>query len=214
MRSHRAQNLARRGRQQRNGSGGSCRAVRGKPTGRFGHFDEFWRAEFPNEQGLDQVFTTPSGHSGVTFVASTGDNGNPGEYPAYSPNVLAVGGTSLTLNSQNQITSETGWSGSGGGTSTMEPQPSYQSGVVTQSTTQRTIPDVAFDANPNTGVTIYDSYNGGTSTPWEEIGGTSVAAPSWAALIAIANQGRNVAGLPNLDGAQWNAAGALRLAQH
>ena len=81
-----------------------------------------------------------------------------------------------------------------------EPQPSYQLGFVTQSSTQRTIPDVSLDANPSTGVTIYDSYNGGTSTPWEQIGGTSVSAPCWAALIAIANQGRNVAGLANLDG--------------
>ena len=94
----------------------------------------FGANEFASEIGLDSIFTTPSGHTGVTFVASTGDNGSPGEYPAYSPNVLAVGGTSLTLNSQNQITNETGWSGSGGGISTMETQPSYQSGVVTQST--------------------------------------------------------------------------------
>ena len=47
---------------------------------------------------------------------------------------------------------------------------------------------------------VYDSYNGGTSTPWEEVGGTSVGAPSWSAIIAIANQGANLAGLPNLDG--------------
>ena len=93
--------------------------------------------EFPFEQGLDSNFTTPAGHTGVTFVASTGDNGSPGEYPAYSPNVLAVGGTTLTLNSQNNISSETAWSGSGGGISSEEPQPSYQFGVVTQSTTGR-----------------------------------------------------------------------------
>ena len=66
----------------------------------------FGSTEFSTESGLDQYFTTPSGHTGVTFVASTGDGGSPGEYPAYSPNVLAVGGTSLSLNSQNQITSE------------------------------------------------------------------------------------------------------------
>ena len=160
----------------------------------------FGADEFATEKNLDSLFTTPSGHTGVTFIASTGDGGSPGEYPAYSPNVLAVGGTSLTLNSQNSITNETGWSGSGGGISTIESQPSYQSGVVTQSTTRRTIPDVAFDANPGTGVTIYDSYNNGTSSPWVQIGGTSMSAPSWAAMIAIANQGRSIAGLPNLDG--------------
>ena len=173
----------------------------------------FGAGEFPSEQNNDTDFTTPTGHTGVTFVASTGDGGSPGEYPAYSPNVLAVGGTTLTLNSQNNISSETGWSGSGGGISTMEPQPSYQTGVVTQSTTERAIPDVSFDANPGTGVAVYDSYNGGTSTPWEEVGGTSVAAPCWSALIAIANQGRNVAGLPNLDGRHRHVARPLQLAR-
>ena len=139
-------------------------------------------------RALDPTFTTPAGHAGVTFVAATGDNGSPGGFPAYSPNVLAVGGTTLTLDSSNNISSETGWSGSGGGISQFEPQPSYQQGVVTQSTTQRTIPDVAFDADPNTGVPVYDSFNNGTSTPWEQVGGTSFSCPSWAAIISIADQ--------------------------
>ncbi|HEY5312937.1 MAG TPA: S8 family serine peptidase, partial [Pirellulales bacterium] len=52
-------------------------------------------SEFSSEAQFDSDFVTPAGHSGVTFVASTGDQGAPGEYPAYSPNVLAVGGTSL-----------------------------------------------------------------------------------------------------------------------
>jgi len=51
--------------------------------------------ERPDEAVLDSAFTTPSGHQGVTFLASTGDNGAPGGYPAYSPNVVAVGGTTL-----------------------------------------------------------------------------------------------------------------------
>ncbi|HEY4309282.1 MAG TPA: proprotein convertase P-domain-containing protein [Pirellulales bacterium] len=148
----------------------------------------------------DSLYTTPAGHTPITFIASTGDNGAPGEYPAYSPNVLAVGGTTLTLNSSNNISSETGWSGSGGGISTQQPSVGYQSGVVTQSTVFRTTPDVSFDANPATGASIYDSYNNGTTTPWTRIGGTSFSAPSWAALIAIADQGRATAGLPTLDG--------------
>ena len=121
----------------------------------------------------DDRVTTPAGHTPITFVASTGDKGNPGEYPAYSPNVLAVGGTTLTLNSSNNITAETGWSGSGGGISSQQSQPGYQAGIVTQSTVKRTIPDVSFDANPSTGAAIYDSYNNGTTTPWTRIGGTS-----------------------------------------
>ncbi len=95
--------------------------------------------------------------------------------------------------------SETAWSGSGGGTSQYEPEPAYQEGV--QSTGMRTIPDVAWDADPNTGVAVYDSYDeaqdGGA---WIQIGGTSVAAPSWSGLIAIANQGRVLAGATSLDG--------------
>ncbi len=155
--------------------------------------------ETSNESSFDSDFTTPSGHTGVTFVASTGDDGEPGGYPAYSPNVVATGGTSLSINSVGGYESESGWSGSGGGISRFEPQPSYQNGVVTQSTTNRTIPDVAFDADPSTGVAVYDSYNNGTATPWEILGGTSVAAPTWAGIFAVADQGRVAAGEGTLD---------------
>jgi hypothetical protein len=156
--------------------------------------------EFSGETSFDSYFQTPSGHDGVTFVASSGDSGSPASYPASSPNVVAVGGTTLKLDASNNILSETGWSGSGGGISSVESQPSYQSGVVTQSSTRRATPDVAYDANPNTGFPVYDSYNNGTSAPWSQFGGTSDAAPQWAALIAIADQGRALAGLSSLDG--------------
>ncbi len=147
--------------------------------------------EYATETSSDSNFTTPSGHAGVAFVASTGDSGSPGEWPAMSPNVLAVGGTTLTTSgSSGTYVSETGWSGSGGGISVYESQPSFQKGVVTQSTTQRTIPDVSFDASPNSGVSVYDSYDNGTTDPWETVGGTSLSAPSWAGLVAIVDQGR------------------------
>ncbi len=155
--------------------------------------------ETSTQTQYDSTLTTPSGHQGVTFVASTGDSSAPAGYPAYSPNVVAVGGTSLAINAVGSYQSETGWSGSGGGISTVESQPSYQTGVVTQSTTRRTAPDVAFDANPSTGVSVYDSYNNGTSTPWEILGGTSVAAPCWAGIIAVADQGRVAAGETTMD---------------
>ena len=155
--------------------------------------------EYNGEQAVDSTFTTPSGHQGVTFVAASGDQGSPGYYPAYSPNVLAAGGTTLLLTANNTIQSETAWSGSGGGTSEYEPEPAYQQGF--QSTGMRTIPDVAWDADPNTGVAMYDSYDDTDgSGPWLEIGGTSVAAPSWSGLIAIANQGRSLEGVGSLDG--------------
>ena len=141
----------------------------------------------------------PAGHAGVSFFVSSGDTGAPAEYPAVSPNVVSVGGTSLTLSSGN-YGSESAWSGSGGGLSAYESQPSYQSGFVTQSTTKRGNPDVASKSNLPTGFAAYDSYNNGSSQPWSVFGGTSAAAPQWAALTAIVDQGRALAGLGSLDG--------------
>ncbi len=113
-------------------------------------------AEFSGESSYDSYFTA---HGGVTFVASSGDPGGIVEYPAASANVLAVGGTTLTLNSSGNYGSESGWSDSGGGISQYISQPAYQNGVVTQSTTMRTVPDVAFDADPASGVAVYDSWD-------------------------------------------------------
>ena len=92
--------------------------------------------------------------------------------------------------------------GGGGGISAYESQPSYQSGVVSAfSTTQRTYPDVSADADPNSGVPVYDSYDDGTSTPWNNYnGGTSLSTPLWAGIIAIADEGRAIAGQGSLDG--------------
>ena len=152
--------------------------------------------EFSSETNYDSVFSTPAGHQGVAFIASSGDSGAPASYPAASPNVLAVGGTSLYLNGSS-YGSESGWTGSGGGVSAYETQPSYQNGVVSQTSTQRGSPDVSYDADPNTGFSVYDSY--GTSAPWQQVGGTSAGAPQWAALVAIADQGRALQGLGTLD---------------
>jgi subtilase family serine protease len=161
----------------------------------------FSGAESSSETSFDSLYTTPAGHQGVTFLGSTGDDGAPGGYPAFSPNVVAVGGTTLNIDSAGDYQSESGWSGSGGGISQFEPQPPYQVGTVTQSSTMRTIPDVAFDADPNTGVAVYDSFDNGTATPWIQVGGTSLSCPCWAGIIAIANQDRARVGLSSLDGA-------------
>jgi subtilase family serine protease len=155
--------------------------------------------EFSSEHVFDIDFTTPNGHQGVTFVASTGDAGSPGDYPAYSPNVVAAGGTSLVLNANGSYKNETGWSGSGGGVSAFEARPAYQGAV--QNTGHRTIPDLSSVANPSTGVAVYDSYNGTAASPWEQVGGTSVSAPCLAAIVAIANQGRTASRSTTLDGA-------------
>ncbi|HWY85433.1 MAG TPA: hypothetical protein VNX28_01845, partial [Gemmataceae bacterium] len=154
--------------------------------------------EFSGESVFDSHFT----HANITYLVSSGDTGAPDSYPSSSPNVVSVGGTNLKLDGSNNWSVETGWSGSGGGISAYEPQPSYQSGVVNAwSTTKRTNPDVSYDSDPNTGFPVYDSYDFGTSAPWAQFGGTSDAAPQWAALIAIADQGRNLNGLAPLSGA-------------
>jgi subtilase family serine protease len=156
----------------------------------------------------DPYYTTPSGHQGVTFVAASGDNGAPGGYPngaaggypANSPYVVAVGGTSLLINPDGSYNSEIGWSGSGGDISQYEPEPAYQEGV--QSSGKRTVPDVSFDANEQTGVYVYDTLDyllGNTDTLLVPDGGTSFASPAWAGLIAIANQGRVIEGGTTLN---------------
>jgi aspartate/glutamate racemase len=161
-----------------------------------------WGAgDFSSETAFDSYFTSPANHGGVTFVASSGDNGAPPEFPAVSANVVSIGGTTLQLDSAGNWISETGWSGSGGGVSAYVPQPAYQNGIVTQTTTMRANPDVAYDSDPYTGFPVYDSYNNGITNPWGQWGGTSDAAPQWAALIAIADQGRALVGRGSLDGA-------------
>ena len=152
--------------------------------------------EDPTNLSNNSVFTSTPGHP-VTFLASTGDTAAPGGYPAFSPNVVAVGGTSLFLDANNNYQSESGWSGSGGGTSLYEPKPVYQSALPYP---MRSIPDVAAIADPNTGVPVYSSYDFGASTPWEQVGGTSLACPVWAAFLSIVDQERVAAGDGILDG--------------
>jgi subtilase family serine protease len=155
--------------------------------------------EFSTETTADGRFKTQH----VVFVASSGDSGHGVFYPSASPYVVAVGGTTLNLDSNGVWESETAWScksalscellgGSSGGQSAYEPEPAYQNGV--QSSGKRGVPDVAYDANPSTGVPIYDSGDGG----WVQVGGTSMGSPQWAALFAIANSMRVADGKANL----------------
>lgn len=158
--------------------------------------------EFSSQTDYDPFFTTPSGHQGVTFVAAAGDSGASGgvQWPASSPNVLSVGGTSLfTTDSTGTYSSEASWTGTSGGFSQVEAEPSYQQNV--QNTGVRTTPDVSYDGDPNTGFAVYDSVPDQGFSGWEEVGGTSAGAPQWAALVAIADQGRAAAGSGTLDGA-------------
>ena len=142
--------------------------------------------EFSGETGAraDGVFSTGNGR-GVSFTAASGDSGCGAHYPAASPFVTSVGGTSLTIQSDGTYVSESAWSGSGGGASSFESRPSYQNGF--NGSSQRGIPDVALVADPNTGVTMYDNQVGGFLV----VGGTSVGAPLWAGVVALANSGRS-----------------------
>lgn len=149
---------------------------------------------------MDQSLLTPAGHAGVTFVSAAGDNGAAAGagWPASSPSVLSVGGTNLTLDASGNYGSERSWSDTGGGYSRYEPEPAFQQ--TAQQSGARSMPDVAYDADPDTGFAVYDSIPYQGETGWQEIAGNSAGAPQWAAIVAIADQGRALNGLASLDG--------------
>lgn len=158
-------------------------------------------------QAEQQVFAQARAE-GITVLASSGDYGadviscsgnevaleQGVNLPAADPLVTAVGGTTLNADvNTGQYVGETAWSGDGnialfgatsGGVSTLFPAPDYQNGITGQA--NRAIPDVSFDADPNTGVPIVFSQNGGLYIV--PVGGTSVGSPAWAAIVVLANQ--------------------------
>lgn len=122
--------------------------------------------------------------SGVAFFASAGDEGGAQSYPAESPNVVGVGGTSLQMNN-GVVTSETAWSGSGGGPSSVETRPSYQSVIQSIVGSARGCPDISAVADPYTGVAVFSSFAFGG---WGVVGGTSVACPVCAGITNTRGQ--------------------------
>lgn len=167
-------------------------------------------SEFQGEQQYDS--SAYFGKPGVTFVAASGDTGGASgaQWPASSPNVVSVGGTSLALSAAGGYGSETAWdgnfswfsgaSGSGGGVSTIEAMPSYQASALgTAYASGRVTPDVASDADPGTGLAVYDSYG---ATGWTIVGGTSAGAPVWSAIVANADQARTANHLGSLSSSQ------------
>lgn len=141
-------------------------------------------SEFSDQLSYDSHFNNKK----ITYIASTGDNGAGTLWPAVCPNVLAVGGTTLILNSYGNLTQpETAWSGSGGGISSYEMEPEYQKTYGIQSNNKRTIPDVSFSADPKYGVSIYSKKTG-----WISVGGTSLGAPAWGAFITLLNEKRTI----------------------
>ncbi len=111
-------------------------------------------SEFSSEASNDFHFQV----SGVTFFASSGDSGHGLIYPSASPLVVSVGGTTLNIDRFGNLVSETAWSGSGGGISKYESEPAYQSNYPIPNTGGlRGNPDVSYDADPNSGVAVFDS---------------------------------------------------------
>lgn len=137
--------------------------------------------EFSSEASFDTHFTT----TGVSYFASSGDSGSGVLYPAASPRVVGVGGTSLQLDRFGNVLSETAWSGSGGGKSSYESEPAYQ--TEWQTSGRREVPDVSYDADPSTGVPVYDTTSYQGQKGWFQVGGTSAGSPQWAALMALVN---------------------------
>jgi subtilase family serine protease len=139
--------------------------------------------EFLGQSTFNSYFTS---NHGIVFFASTGDSGAGVMWPSTSSNVVAVGGTTLALNSDGTVASETGWVGSGGGISSYQTEPPYQTTYnVPGANGNRTVPDVSYDADPASGFPVYDTTPLNGQTGWFQVGGTSAASPQWAAIHSL-----------------------------
>ena len=122
---------------------------------------------------------------GVVYFASSGDTGGKAIWPGTDASVVSAGGTSINRGSTGAFSNETAWSGSGGGSSRYIARPSYQNSISGMVGTHRGAPDFSFDANPNTGVLVYDSTSCQGLSGWLIFGGTSVASPSLAGIVNL-----------------------------
>ena len=135
---------------------------------------------------------------GVNVMVASGDTGSDScgngtlvaDWPAAAIGVVAVGGTTLSL--QNSILSESAWKGSGGGISAVFGLPTWQSGLGGPFV-RRSYPDVAFNADPSSGQAVWAHVNG--VARWLVIGGTSMSAPQWSGFMALVGEAREAAGL-------------------
>jgi subtilase family serine protease len=157
--------------------------------------------EISNSYGGGESSSDPSydasyyNHPGIAITASSGDGGYGVEYPDASQYVTAVGGTSLTKDATTtRGWTETAWSGAGSGCSAYDAQPSWQSSLanITRACAKRAVADVSADADPNTGVAVYDSYSYQGYSGWLVFGGTSVASPIVASVYALAGNAASV----------------------
>jgi subtilase family serine protease len=152
-----------------------------------------------SESSTDLTYDTEYfGVSGVVYTASAGDSAYSGGviYPATSPHVVGVGGTTLDTASNSRGYTESVWEtssseGTGSGCSSNEPQPSWQSAlsVITAVCGFKLDNDTAADADPNTGAAVYDTTNGNGG--WNEVGGTSESSPIIASVFALAGNNGN-----------------------
>lgn len=141
---------------------------------------------------VDSAFSAAN----MSYLAATGDSGASVGWPSVSSKVLAVGGT--TLNGYTSTTrSEVAWSSTGGGISQYTAVPSYQTASVPGlgSQTHRNVADVAFNANPYTGQYVAIIPANSTTVQWYSVGGTSLATPQWAGIVAVTNATRAQNGL-------------------
>ncbi|HZR42007.1 MAG TPA: S53 family peptidase [Ktedonobacteraceae bacterium] len=139
-------------------------------------------------------------HAGVVITASSGDNGFGVEVPAGFNTVVAVGGTSLSKSSNTRGWTETAWSGAGSGCSAFISKPSWQKD---SGCTRRTVADVSAVADPNTGVSVFDTFGGVGG--WLVFGGTSVSSPIIASVYALAGNASSV----NAASSLYSNPGAL-----
>ena len=147
--------------------------------------NSYGAAEWSSETSYDPFYT----HTSTAVVASSGDNGYGTAYPAANPNVVAVGGTTLQLYSDNTYASESVWSGAGSGCSSYETGLGAQQSLANWGSTgcgsRRGVTDISADADPNTGAAVFDSTPYSSQTGWWQVGGTSLAAPLVAASFAL-----------------------------
>jgi subtilase family serine protease len=155
-----------------------------------GYISNSWGSpEASAEAVFEHHFTDTPGKS---YFFGSGDTGAPGIWPAASPSVVAVGGTTLHFNARGQFTQETGWSSGGGGCSLYLTASSAQAALPDYANVgcagKRAFPDLALDADPQSGVAIYDSQPSGGLSGWSMIGGTSLSTPLVAARAASTGQ--------------------------